>query len=255
MASDGRGIFVVTGASRGIGRAIAIRLLEQGGVVHGAYNTGEREVEEISDRYPGFVSHQADLSVPDDTERLLSELRGLRIRGLVNNAGMFATENFEDFDFQLWRDTFEVNLNVPLRLALGLLGQYTGDAAIVNIASLDGLVGSFVSMSYSATKAALINLTKSLGNNFGQRGLRVNTILPGWIDTGMSTPESYEAVDITPLGRNGTPEEVAALTSFLLGPESSFINGEAIAVDGGFKNVNYIHLLESRRVRGEARAE
>src|SRR5260370_40908814 len=90
----------------------------------------------------------------------------------------------------------------------------------------------------------------SLGNNFGRRNIRVNAVAPGWINTGMATEESYQAVEITPLARNGWPEEVANLIAFLVSDEASFVNGETIIIDGGFGNVDYIMLQEAKRAQG-----
>lgn len=185
----------------------------------------------IAQTPPDLSWYQCDSAKQEELVHLVAELGKTPLDAIVNNAGLILFEEFEHFDFEFWLTTFQVNLNAPLFLCLSLQGQLTNGAAIVNIASLDGLVGSFASMSYSASKAALINLTKSLGNNFGGRGIRVNALAPGWINTGMATPESLEATKITPLGRNGRPEEVAEAVTFLLSEKASFINGQTIIVE------------------------
>jgi 3-oxoacyl-[acyl-carrier protein] reductase len=231
---------LVTGVSRGIGQAICLKLLADGYNVHGTYNTGRDEAEGLAAACRGLTIYQADFRDPNSTSLLLSALEGYTFDAIVNNAATAEAEDFDNFDYGIWTRTFEVNVNAPLRIVLGLKNQIAEGGSIVNIASLDGLTGAFGSMSYAASKAALINMTKSLGNNFGLRGIRVNAVAPGWIDTDMAGDTSLPAVHITPLRRNGKPEEVAELVAFLVSDRATFINGETIAVDGGYQNVDYI---------------
>lgn len=234
--------FVITGAGRGIGAGISRRLIGKGATVVGVCNTSRPEARKFEEEFPGaFKMLQADLADPASTNALAQMLLDEgELHGLVNNAGTIDFQKWDEFSIDEWRRVFAVNVDAPVFLVHALRGSFTPNASIVNIASTDGMTGSFGSTAYSASKAALLNVTKSLANLLGPDGIRVNAIAPGWIDTGMSTEASYAAGDLTPLGRNGTPDEVAAVAEFLLGGEARFVTGACVTVDGGYANVDTI---------------
>lgn len=234
--------FVVTGAGRGIGAGITRRLIGEGADVIGVYNTAAAEAEILEREYPGALTMlQADLADPASTSALVrSLLEEGQLDGLVNNAGAIDFREWDDFSIGEWRCVFAVNVDAPVFLIHSLRSSFTGNASIVNIASTDGMTGSFGSTAYSASKAALLNVTKSLANLLGPAGIRVNAIAPGWIDTGMSTGASAAAGDLTPLGRNGHPDEIAAVAVFLLSNEARFVTGACLTADGGYSNVDPI---------------
>lgn len=237
---------LVTGASRGIGEAILRKLVKKDFFVYGTYNTSQESARKIERELEGKVKFlNANFSEVSKLRNLIQELIDIKFDVIVNNAGTFYEEDFDNFDTDIWYETLQVNLNSVLEICVGLKDSLTKNAKIVNISSTDGNIGSFNSMAYSASKAALTNLTKSLANNFGREGIRVNSISPGWINTSMATKASMEAEKLTPLGRNGKPEEIANVVDMLISDRCSFINGSNIVVDGGYSNVDYIMMREA----------
>lgn len=234
---------LVTGVSKGIGRAIAARLLGDGWLIHGTFRADREGAGALRDEHAGLTLHQVDLGAGGGVEGLCAEIGGTALDGLVNNAGLIHFEDMARFDLAAWRETLEVNLTAPVRLARALEENLRG-GAVVNVASTDAHVGAYDSIAYSASKAGLLSATKSLGNLFARSQIRVNAVTPGWIATEMTT-EASAAEKLTPLGRLGESAEVAAAVAWLLGPEASFVTGASLVIDGGYGNVDYVTRLEA----------
>jgi 3-oxoacyl-[acyl-carrier protein] reductase len=227
---------LVTGASRGIGRAIALELGRAGAQVVVGYRSGVEEAEAVA-KEAGGRAVQADVSDPEQAKRLVEEAGDLDI--LVNNAGLTRDGLLARMSDEDWRDVIETNLSsvfYTCRAAARPMMKRRG-GAIVNVSSVVGLHGNPGQTNYSASKAGIIGFTKALARELGSRDVRANVVAPGYITTRLTDEISEEMralmLQNTPLGRLGEPENVAGAVRFLCSDEAAFITGEVLLVDGG----------------------
>lgn len=236
---------LVTGVSRGIGRAIAERFLEEGYIVLGTYNLNGHRAKELQEKYGPekvVLLGPYDFQNLDKVKELIHNLIDYHIDTVVCNAGAFSEkDDFNNFDLDEFSRIMNCNFYAPLMLTTALQGKISDGGSIVIMSSNDAYSGAFASMSYAISKAALISLMKCLSVNYGKKKVRVNAVAPGAIDTDMNTEEQMEISPyFTPLGCVGTPTDVAKVVYFLCSSEASFINGETITIDGGYSNVSIL---------------
>ena len=239
-------VAVVTGASRGIGRAIASRLASEGAdLVLGARGVDGVEAASaaLAEEYPDgrFLPVGCEVSSWDSVSELMDRTveKFEKIDFLINNAGITRDNLVMRMKKEEWDDVLAANLtgvfNTCRLAARQMLRQRAG--RIVNITSVVGLLGNAGQVNYAASKGGIISLTYSLAREMASRGVLVNAVAPGFIETDMTAamPEAArEAVsEGIPLARIGKPEEISALVAFLCGPGASYITGEVIRVDGG----------------------
>ena len=227
---------LVTGGSRGIGRAIALELGRAGAAVVVGYRSGADEAESVASESGGRAV-QADVSDPEQAKRLVEEAGELDI--LVNNAGLTRDGLLARMPDDDWRAVIETNLSSVFytcrAVCRPMMKKRAG--AIVNVSSIVGVHGNWGQTNYAASKAGIIGFTKSLARELGSRNVRANVVAPGYVKTQLTDvlPEEATAAMLvnTPLGRLGEPEDIAGAVRFLCSDEASFITGEVILVDGG----------------------
>ncbi len=229
-------LIVVTGAASGQGAAAVTALRDEGAVV--IATDLQDAASETSERVHW---RRLDVASPDDWDALAGWLgsRFGRVDGLINNAGTTSRARLADVALAEWNRTLAINLTGPM-LGIQALAPLMGPgASIANVGSVAGLTGHYTA-AYTASKWGLRGLTRVATMELGPRSIRVNAVHPGYIETAMtaSAPGVFKSANemLTPLGRVGAPEEVAALMVFLMSEECPFLSGAEIAVDGGFSS-------------------
>ena len=232
---------LISGGSRGIGRAIVEAFAAQGDRVAFIYRTRKEEAARVAEAF-GAVAIKADVSDPIDVRRAIAEAEaalGGSIDVLVNNAAVSWIGQMQDMSDEEWRRVLDTNLSGAFYLSRGVVSSMVRNhyGRMINIGSMWGKVGASCEVAYSATKAGIRGLTMAMAKEFGPSGITVNCVEPGFIATEMNAAideDSKQALcDETPLGRMGTPEEVAAAVVFLASDAAGFITGQVIGVDGG----------------------
>jgi 3-oxoacyl-[acyl-carrier protein] reductase len=238
-------VALVTGAGRGIGRAIAVRLAREGAKVVVNYSKSADAAAEVVDEITGLggdaVAVRADVAIAAEVDALVSaaKQRFERVDVLVCNAGVTRDKLILRMTEEDWDAVVDTNLKGAFlcakAVAPGMVKQRSG--VIVNVGSVVGKVGGAGQSNYSASKAGIVGLTKSLAKELGSRNIRVNAVAPGFIDTEMTETlkaDYREAIlKQIPMGRFGTAGDVAAVVAFLCSPDSAYVHGEVISMDGG----------------------
>ena len=227
---------LVTGASRGIGRAIAEELARAGAQVVVGYRSGKDEAEALAAEIGGRAV-QADVSSAEDAKRLADEAGDIDV--LVNNAGLTRDGVLARMSDDDWQTVIDTNLSSVFYMCRAvtrpMMKKRSG--AIVNISSVVGVHGNWGQTNYAASKAGIIGFTKSIARELGSRGVRANVVAPGYVRTQLTDvlPEEATAamVAATPLGRVAEAREIAGAVRFLASDAASFITGEVLLVDGG----------------------
>ncbi len=232
---------LITGAGGGIGSAVTERFAAAGYTVFAGYNKSAGAAEELC-RRTGAMPLRIDVrdsgSVADAFRRIGETSGGVDV--LVNNAGVSSQKVFQDITDGEWDETFAVNVRGAFLTARAAVPHMIGrkSGRIINVSSVWGMVGGSCEVHYSASKAALIGMTKALAKELGPSGITVNCVCPGVIDTKMISAltgdDRAALAEETPLGRLGTPGDVAGVILFLASEDAKFITGGVLAADGGF---------------------
>ena len=237
----GQKVVLITGGSRGIGAACVRRFAADGCRVVINYRGSRGQAEALAAQVGGLAL-QTDVADPvqvqDMVDNVLDKFCQLDI--LICNAGIAQQKLFGDLTDQDWRRMFAVNVDGVFHSIRAVLPHFIHRKAgrIVTVSSMWGQVGGSCEAAYSASKASVIGLTKALAKELGPSGIRVNCVAPGVIETDMTAPLGRDTLDAlaqdTPLGRNGTPDDVARAISYLCSDAAAFVTGHTLSVNGGF---------------------
>lgn len=241
---DGK-IAIVTGGTRGIGRAIVMALAEMGAYVAFNYQNSSQQAEELCKLVDGRGGRcraiAANVTSEEEVDRMVHEINDTMgpISILVNNAGITRDRSFLKMTKAMWDEVIRVNLDGLFIVTHAVLPCMInlGWGRIVNISSIVGLTGNFGQANYAATKGGVNSFTMTLGREVARKGITVNSVAPGFIATDMTKDLPQAAVEqvnaLTPMGRMGKPEEIADAVTFLASPRANYITGQVLSVNGG----------------------
>ena len=236
---------LVTGGSRGIGKAIALALADNGANVAFTYKSAAAAADEVvkaieakGRKALAIQSDAKNFSEADSVvEKVIAQFQRLDI--LVNNAGITKDTLLMRMSEQDWDDVIDTNLKGAFNFSKAVCKQMMSqrEGVIINISSIAGVIGNPGQTNYAAAKAGLIGMTKTLAKELSSRNIRVNAVAPGFVDTDMTeklTPQQKEAlIGMIPLKRTAKPEEIASVVLFLASQASSYVTGQVLCVDGG----------------------
>lgn len=234
-------VIVITGASRGIGKGISEYFLEKGHIVIGTFNKSLNEANEIKEKYPLFDPIKTDVTNEEEIKKTVSDIikKYGHIDCLINNAGISKTGLLQDMALEDYNEIFDVNVKGLFLFTKEVLPYMINKKSgkIINISSMWGITGGACEVLYSASKSAVIGLTKALAKEVGPSNINVNCIAPGVIKTDMLNNLKEDDLEVlreeTPLLKIGTPFDIAKVCYFLFSENSNFITGQVISVDGG----------------------
>jgi 3-oxoacyl-[acyl-carrier protein] reductase len=238
-------IILITGASRGIGRATAIMAAQAGATVIVNYRSNQTEAEkvvhEITRAGGEALAIRADVAIQSEVDAMIAQVISThgRIDVLVNNAGIWTYGAIDDMQAATWRETMAANLDSIFYCCHAVVPHMKAQRSgrIINVSSTAGQRGEAFHSHYAATKGAVISFTKSLAPELAPHNIHVNCVAPGWVETGMShaalIEEGEEITSLIPLRRAGAPEEIAGPILFLASDLANFITGEILNVNGG----------------------